>query len=144
MKDDPFTDGEFDDLWPRSGPTGAAVTGLRSLETTSNAQRVHYMRPSLPSQSYIEFDCDEDEPDAWWCVQCDSWHVERERTDAEMHEALAAYKKADAEWRRTGGVHLVPGPVDVRATFECEDGCVCTGVMGGPPDVWLWSDWSTG
>lgn len=117
-----------DYAWPTCHPTTGEpfVEGNFSIERQT--KRVHASPPSPPSR--------------WTCdyVDDDGTPInERELSAEEFTEATAAYEKAAAEYRRTGGLHILcAGPNIVSATFTTATGSIAEATWNDQGRSWRW------
>lgn len=117
---------------PKVGPTGSKVTSC-SLNVESGDELVQKVFAPRPPERVVE-EYDED-----GYVIC-----ERELTDVEFAAAKKAYKKAKAEWDRTGKASFVKMHPDViEVSVECADRTRARGVWNAEEKAWKWVEWCT-
>jgi len=97
----------------------------------SNDQRFTYERPSPPSRELWSYD---DEVPVYV----------RDHTDEEMAQLEAEYRKAVAEWQRTGGEFWSKGQRTIEAEFTCADGAWMRAMLNERKDEWIVVEASTG
>jgi hypothetical protein len=103
-----------------------------SLEARQEMQTYRCFEPSHPSREVVtEWAYDPDDGDEYAVT----W---RELDDAEWAEALAAYERARAAWRRTMGTARVVGPRTYRARFETASGSYAEGATTDGASEWCW------
>lgn len=109
---------------PELGPTGSPVESWK-VTNDRDVVQIRMPPPRPPERGVWEFDDD------------DVSHWVRDRTDDEMRQAMADYETANAEWKRTGGLLLQPGPWVVTVNIECKDGSKASGAWDGERINWL-------
>src|SRR5690348_12492574 len=91
--------------WPGDHPGTGEPFVKFSLTHDMPAWVVRHSPPGPPSREVVT-EWDDDGPIAW-----------RTLTKNEYAKAVRSYKKATAEWRRTGGVAYVRGADTIRCRF---------------------------
>jgi hypothetical protein len=95
-------------------PWGEGCKRLLDLSITRDTHRMRCLPPS-PPLTYLTDD------EGNWI---------RDRTEAEKIEAQARYERAEAEYKRTGGLVITHGPRHVQATF-LTDKAIVKLIFGG-------------
>lgn len=110
---------------PQEGPTGSKVIACELTIESGNILH-HYLRPGPPSRIVSTWDEDDVE-------------YQHELTDEEFAAAEERYKKAAAEWDRTGGAFVEAGRERRTCKVSCEDGCQAEAMWTG--EEWCWTSY---
>lgn len=108
---------------PKRGPSGSLVV-TAELSAESGDQVYHYLPPSQPERDVYRYEDDE------------IIYV-RTLSDDEYAAALKNWEAALAEWKRTGGTHISPGPTTFIVEVTCEDGSTAEAIGDG--HKWRWT-----
>lgn len=114
--------------FPTTHPGTGAPFVAWSVDIRSDDERVHWGPPTRPSRECVDYDEDGLEFDVIL-------------TDEQFAAATAAYDRAMAEWRQTGGLAYVKGPTTVVGKFTCANGAWAEYMTAPGADGWRETRW---
>ena len=126
-----LNDSRFGLPHPGAHPATGEPYAEISVEINNNCQKLHRLPPSSPGKAGdpVVVNWEEDEDGEEYPVYRDE-----PLTEAEAEAQRVAYEHATAEWKRTGGVTIVPGVQTIN--------CSCKTASGATADYeWDGSAW---
>ena len=116
---------------PTENPDTGEAFVSHELNVVRDSERLIFPPPTAPSQEYDEYD--------------DDGNLDRTvyMTDEMLGHAMAVYARAEAEWRKTGGVVYVAGPVLIWATFKTAAGGTAEAFTTPGAPAWWFTRWTS-